>query len=170
MNPYIENKRKENRPFRLDFRQLMMRIALIIKTETFSPKTATSIISPKLEFAAGEEQSISHSVAIRRASVLYGKGLEANRKQYFSNSWNAADETFNAFYKQGDECIFKALQFLRESDSDATTNMNIKNGINAEDSVHVHFVNSPPLPFIKPRFRIPDCTGRLVSFYNAFVG
>ena len=58
----------------------------------------------------------------------------------------------------------KALQFLRESDSDATsTNMNIKNGINAEDSVHVHFVNSPPLPFVKPRFRIPDYTGRLVA-------
>ena len=32
------------------------------QNESFSPKTATSIISPKLEFAAGEEQSISHSL------------------------------------------------------------------------------------------------------------
>ena len=53
---------------------------------------------------------------------------------------------------------------MRESDSDATlANTNIKNVVTAEDSVHIHFANSPPLPFIKPRFRIPGCTGRLVT-------
>ena len=69
----------------------------------------------------------------------------------------------NEFYQRGDECLLKTLRSLRDSDSDsALPDTNTKNGINTEDFMYAHFVNSPPLSFIKTRFEIPSYTGRLV--------
>eukprot|EP00943_MAST-04B_sp_MAST-4B-sp1_P006590 g6590.t1 len=84
----------------------------------FSPTTTKIRLAMDLtsETNVDTESLISPQLAVRLASVMYGKGLQAELKHFHGSKWDIGSKVAEDFYRKGDANVLRVLKSLCDSD------------------------------------------------------
>jgi hypothetical protein len=139
----------------------------------FSPTTTKIRLAMELtsETNVDIEGLISPQLAVRFASIMYGKGLKAELKHFHGNKWDKVSNVAGHFYQKGDANVLKVLNSLDDSDVESSSTNRILgaeeeklgNNVREMEEKFKHFRIPAPLTFVKTRFDVPNVSGTLAA-------